>query len=40
MKKIKLITLSLTAFFAVNLSALTLDEAVKVAQKIMIILKV
>ena len=31
MKKIKLITLSLTAFFAVNLSALTLDEAVKVA---------
>jgi outer membrane protein TolC len=31
MKKIKLLTLSLTAFLAVNLNALTLDEAVKKA---------
>lgn len=33
MKKIKLITLSLTAFLAVNLNALTLDEAVNTALK-------
>lgn len=33
MKKIKLITLSLTAFLAVNLNALTLDEAVQIALK-------
>lgn len=33
MKKIKLLTLTLTAFFAVNVSALTLDEAVNVALK-------
>lgn len=33
MKKIKLITLSLTAFLAVNLNALTLNEAVDIALK-------
>lgn len=33
MKRIKLITLSLTAFLAVNLNALTLDEAVNTALK-------
>lgn len=33
MKKIKLITLSLTAFFAVNLNALNLDEAVNISLK-------
>lgn len=33
MKKIKLITLSLTAFFAVNVNALTLDSAVDIAIK-------
>jgi outer membrane protein len=33
MKKIKLLTLTLTAFFAVNASALTLDEAVNIALK-------
>ena len=33
MKKIKLITLSLTAFLAVNLNALTLNEAVNIALK-------
>ncbi len=33
MKKIKLIALSLSAFFALNASALTLDEAVQIALK-------
>lgn len=33
MKKIKLITLSLTAFFAVNINAMTLNEAVDIALK-------
>ena len=33
MKKLKLISLSLTAFFAVNVSALTLNEAVDIALK-------
>ena len=33
MKKIKLITLSLTVFFAVNLNALNLDEAVNISLK-------
>ena len=33
MKKIKLVTLSLTAFLAVNLNALTLNEAVDIALK-------
>ena len=33
MKKIKLLTLSLTAFIAVNLNALTLDDAVSIALK-------
>ena len=33
MKKIKLITLSLTPFFAVNINALTLNEAVDIALK-------
>ena len=33
MKKIKILTLSLTAFIAVNLNALTLDDAVSIALK-------
>ena len=33
MKKMKLLTLSLTAFLAVNLNALSLDEAVSIALK-------
>ncbi|MDZ7820208.1 MAG: TolC family protein [Aliarcobacter sp.] len=33
MKKIKLITISLAALFAVNVNALTLDEAVNIALK-------
>lgn len=33
MKKIKLLTLSLTAFLAVNLNALSLDEAISIALK-------